>query len=123
MTTPTPELGRISKAVIEVEDHGILTFWLYFDFGSAGQGFGGIALDSYDAKKELRVGTAAGMDLVSQLIKLFKVDRFEDIKGRVAYAIREEGFNGNIVGVRLPPFDGGGEFRLDTWRAEWFPKV
>lgn len=116
------ELGRIEAAKIGFEDHGCLTFWLTFDFGGSGQSFGGFVLDEYSKAKDRRVGKDAGLDLISRLLTIFgNLDDFAKIKGRQAYALRREEY-GPIVGVRLPKFDGGGEFTIDAWRAEWFPE-
>jgi len=116
------ELGRVERAELFVEDHGILTFYLHLTFGGSGQGFGGVALDTWDDAKKRRVGTAGGCDLVLRLLDLFKVDRLERCVGRAVYALREAPY-GQIMGLELPAFDGGGKLLLDDWRREWFPKV
>lgn len=115
------QLGKITRAVLEREDHGILTLWLHF--GGSGQGFGGVALDVWDEKLGRRVGTAMGLDLVSRLLDLFKVDRLEQIAGRAAYALRKGGWNSPIEGIALPEFDGGATLLLDEWRADWAGEI
>jgi hypothetical protein len=37
--------ARIARTFLGVEDHGILTFWIYLEYDGAGQGFGGYRLD------------------------------------------------------------------------------
>jgi hypothetical protein len=118
----TKQLGCITSADIEIDDHGILTFALMFDFGGSGQGFAGYALDAWSERDNRRIGTAAGCDLIRQLMTCFRVRRFCDIKGRSAYALRDStGHNDLIIGVEMPPFDGGGRFTIHDWRARWFP--
>jgi hypothetical protein len=118
----TKQLGRITSAEIEIEDHGFLTFTLMFDFGGSRQGFCGIVLDDYSAADKRRIGTAAGCDAIIQLMVCFGAHRFADIKGKSAYALRASGgFNEMIIGVEMPPFDGGGRFALSDWKARWFP--
>lgn len=118
------ELGIIERVFFGREDHGILTFMLFFDFGGSAQGFGGYALDSFDKAKDRRVGTAAGTDLILRLLDTFNVDSLNSIKGRYAYAIRKsEGFNAQIVGLRTPKPDGDKTLMIADWQAEWFPEA
>lgn len=119
MKKQSEELGKITSAVLMVEDHGIFTFSIGFDFGGMHQSFGGYSLDEYDQKRKRRVGHPAGIDLVLQLMALFGVDEFQKLVGRYALALRTDYF---IDGVRLPKADGGGEVSIAKWRHDWWPE-
>jgi len=60
------KIGKIESTQLGIENHGIMTFSLQFNFGGTGQGFGGVALDDYDEALKRRVGTAAGAELKSK---------------------------------------------------------
>lgn len=108
------ELGKIRSTFFGIEDHGMLTIMIDFDFGGSGQGFGGYALDISDGNK--RVGTAAGTDFLLRILKLFKVDQLKQIVGRTAYALKKgDRFSSSIVGIQLPKFDGAGYFLVADW--------
>lgn len=65
------------------EDHGILTFCLYLDYGDGGhQGAGGYALDSYDKAKKKRVSHAVAMECVAEILRVVGVDSWEKLKGK-----------------------------------------
>lgn len=49
MPEPTERNARITSSDIFIEDHGILTAFLYLDFGGTSQGFGGYNLESKGA--------------------------------------------------------------------------
>lgn len=117
----TKEIGRVTGVRLGVEDHGILTLDVAFDFGGSGQSFGGIALDTWDPVKRRRVGTAAGNDYILRVLGVFGVGELAAIRGRVMYVIRD-GERGPIVGLESPPFDGSRRFMVDEWRAEWIRK-
>jgi hypothetical protein len=115
------ELGKVESVVFGREDHGILTCFVHLDFGGSRQGFGGYVLDTFCERRDRRVGSAAGTDFVLRLLDLFGVDRLDQIKGRVCYALREKAY-GQIVGLETTPFEGGKRFLVEEWRAEWFPQ-
>ena len=77
---------QIRNAVIEntmlgYEDHGILTCFLYLNYGGAGQGFGGYGLDSYDNETEKGIGTAYGLAFIIGILNVLEVDKWESLKG------------------------------------------
>ena len=111
------ELGKVTAVHLGFEDHGIMSIALSLDFGGSVQGFGPIALSHFDRAKNRPVGTATGIDLVIVLLRLFKVDTLDAIKGRVVYALRSGGCF--IDGLEIPEFDGGGVFSLPEWRRQW----
>ena len=88
------QLAKIKDARLSMDRNTFLTFWITLNYEGAGhQGFGGYCLDAYDDEKERRVGTAAGCEIIRQLLDMFKVNDFREMKGRIVYAIREEGWN------------------------------
>jgi len=113
------ELGRVEYADIMIEDHGIMTFAIGFDFGGSHQAFANYALDTWDEEKKRRVGTAFGCDVILRLMKVFRVDRFSEIVGKVAYVIRDDGVNPMIRGIEATPFDGGQKLMIKEVGEEW----
>jgi len=113
------QLGKIDDVNLTIEDHGILTLQIGFDFGGMHQGFGGYCLDTYNKKEKRREGHAAGTDYILRLLETFGVSKLEDIKGLPAYALREKG-NQKIVGIETPEFDGSKKFLIEDWRMKWF---
>jgi hypothetical protein len=74
--------AKITGTMLGVEDHSILTCWLYLDYGGMGQGFGGYALDTYDKVKGRRVGTAFGMEFIRRIMEVVEVEKWEDLTGQ-----------------------------------------
>ncbi len=122
MSDKLRELGKVKEVFFGREGHGLMTLWVHVDFGGTGQGFGGYGLDSFDKKRDRRVGTAGGLDLVMRLLDLFDVDSLDKIKGRPVYALRDsETWNSPITGLETPAFDGGKRLLVAEWQREWFP--
>jgi hypothetical protein len=83
MTKVETKNALIESTMLGVEDHGIMTCYLYLDYGdSSGQGFGGASLDTYDKKKEKRVGHKIGMDYIMSILDVVGVGRWEDLIGK-----------------------------------------
>jgi hypothetical protein len=82
----------IDDAVIEIEDHGILTAWLYLDYGNSAQGFGGFALDS--SNKEFNINAAA--KFIRRCLEIGGVRDWKDLKGKT---IRVKADNGGIEAI------------------------
>ena len=82
------ELGR--------EDHDILTFCIYIRVGGGTCcGVGCYALDYYDNKKQEKVFYARGMELISEILDVVGVKRWEDLKGK-CIRIKDKGYNSTI---------------------------
>ena len=77
------QLAIISKASLEIQERGILNFWIHVDYEKGcSQGIGGICLDTYDKENEKRVGTAFGCEVIRRLLLELKVNDFAEMKGR-----------------------------------------
>lgn len=86
----------ITNTMLGVEDHGIMSFYLYLKYDGNGQAAGGYALDTplKDGEKFVkRIGTAKGLSLIMEILKIVGVGKWEDLSGK---AIRVKAGN---VGV------------------------
>lgn len=98
------KLAKVTKASLEIKERGILNFWIFVDYDDGlSQGVGGICLDTYDEKRKERVGTAYGCEMIRQLLLLFNVNCFSEMKGKTIYVIGEgEGLSFKPIGIRIP---------------------
>lgn len=84
------KLAKISKAGLEIQERGILNFWVFVDYEDGfSQGVGGLTLDTWDEEKQSRVGTAYGCEMIRQLLLFFGVNYLEECKGQVVYVLGE----------------------------------
>lgn len=80
--------AKIRSAVIEIEDHGILTLWLHLDYGGSGQGFGGYSIEKN-----------AGF-WMRRIFDVLEVYRWSDVAGNNIRVKIEDGLAkgiGNII--------------------------
>jgi hypothetical protein len=99
--------AKITGTMLGVEDHGIMSFYLYLEYGAGGQGAGGYCLDNpieKDGKFIKRVGSEAGMSLIIEILKVVGVDKWEDLKGE---HIRVEATHNRVQKI--------GHFIKDKW--------
>ena len=89
--------ARINSTMLGIEDHGIFTAWLTLSGEGWGQGFGGYALDSYDAVLGRRIDSNGyGLEFVRGVMRAVGVDSWEKLKGSLVRVEREDGL---IVGI------------------------
>ena len=95
-------LAKIKKATLEIQERGILNFWIHVDYEEGGsQGIGGIALDTFDKDKDSRVGTAYGCEVIRRLLLELRVDDFSEMKGKHVWIYGEgEGFSLKPLGIQ-----------------------
>lgn len=78
--------AQITSTMLGIEDHGIMSFMLYLNYGDGGgQGAGGWTLDDpveKDGRFLRRVGTAEGMSLIMAILEVVGVEKWEDLKGQ-----------------------------------------
>lgn len=86
------KLARVSKAGFEIQERGILNFWVFVDYEEGcSQGVGGIALDQWSEEKREREGTAYGCEMIRQLLLFFGVNNLTDIKKDTMVYVLGEG--------------------------------
>jgi hypothetical protein len=112
------QIATIGATRLGYADHAIFTAFmdLKYEGGGSGQGIVAPCLDTpkRDNNDEFvgRVGTAEGMDFIIGVLKAVGVDTWEQLKGAVVWAIREnDSWGAKIIGIqgvssakRLEPF-------------------
>jgi hypothetical protein len=71
----------ITGTMLGVEDHGILTAFVYLDYSGSSQGFGGYAFDCYDRERDARKGSAFAAEFIRELLDTVGVDQWEKLRG------------------------------------------
>lgn len=87
------KLAKITKAHLEIQERGILNFWIFVDYeereGVFSQGVGGIALDTWNEVKRKRVGSAFGAEVIRQMLLCIGVNDFSEMKGKYIWVLGE----------------------------------
>ena len=101
-------LARISSASLDIQDRGILTFYIHVDYEDGmSQGIGGYALDEYNEELGRRVGTAYGCEVIRQLLVVLNVNNFSEMVGKDIWVLTEgTGLNVKPLGVQTLRADG-----------------
>lgn len=95
--------AKITNISLGYEDHDILTFELTLDIeGGLGYVFGGYPLDEYDSRTKKRCCSGYSMVLITEIMKVVGVRRWEDLKDKYIKVIINEDRNkittiGNIL--------------------------
>ena len=71
----------IESAVITADDHGLLSAWLYLDYGGSGQGFGGHALYLPGNFKHHKIESLAG-HFIWRVLEVAGVSKWSDLAGK-----------------------------------------
>lgn len=117
-------IAKVESTFLGIEDHGILTAYLYVTYGGSGQGVGGYSLDEplrdADDKFVCRRGSDFGMEWVVRAIKACGVDSWEKVKGRTIMVIKEDdSFHARVLGIGPLPTERGQDFMFDDLSAEF----
>jgi hypothetical protein len=90
--------AKITSTSLGLEN-GILTAYLYLEMGIGSQGFGGYALDSWNAGKNRRIGVSYGAEFILQILNTVGVENWEDLPGKHIRVKRSEGWVGSIEAI------------------------
>ena len=96
---------KISGTMLGIEDHGILSAFVYLEWPSAGIGFGGYGLDGMGGKKPSK---ACGL-FVRSVLEVIGVSDWEKLKGQPCRVKIEGGWGGRAVAL--------GNFMEEKWFA------
>lgn len=101
------KIAKIQSTFLGIEDHGIFTSIVDVTYGSSGQGIGTYSLDTWDATKNKRVGTAFGAEFILRTLKTVGVDSWEKLVGKTIFVLIEsEDFGATVLGIESLPTEG-----------------
>lgn len=108
----------VAQTHLGQEDHGMFTAGLQLEGKGWGQSAGLYSLDSYDSKRERRVGTAFGMDQIQAILAVCGAEKWESLRGTHLLALRNVETSGNLVlGIASP--DGERVLIFSEHAEEW----
>lgn len=88
--------AKIADAIIEIDDRGILSVWIFLELSDGGnQAFGGYALYLPKEFNHHNIKSPAG-HWIYRICKIAEVNRWNDLKGKTVRIKREPGFSGKI---------------------------
>lgn len=102
------KLAKIRKAHLEIQERGILNFWIHVDYEEGcSQGVGGLVLDTYDNERKTRVGTAYGCEMIRRLLLTLSVNDFGEMAGKYIHVVGTgEGLMFKPIGIEPLRVDG-----------------
>lgn len=98
--------AKITSTMLGREDHGIMTFLLFVEFGGCGCAIGGYALDQYDPVNKTRVYSAKSIEIISKILDVVGVEKWEDLEGKYI-RIKDMGWDSTICEI--------GNLMNDNW--------
>ena len=71
----------ITSATLDTGDRGLLTSWIYLDYGGSGQGFGGFALYLPKSYRHHQLLSHAG-HWIFRVMQIAGVEKWDQLKGK-----------------------------------------
>lgn len=103
--TYSGQVGTVRSTSLGVEDHGIMTAFVFIEWAGGGVGVGGYALDDYDETAKRRLGGAFGMDQIMAILDTLGVSEWGKLPGTPAIAVfpaGDPGWGGRSIGLASP---------------------
>ena len=111
-------LGKVDS--VDIVNDPVLQFCICFKLDSYGhQCFTDYSLDTFDKKKDRRVGTAFGLDCILKIFDVFNVTSLKDIVDKTCWLYRSDELNPIIIGIEGHSFDGGNKLIIKDLVNEW----
>lgn len=95
------ELAKIESCELEIEDHGILTLSVSFDYGGSGQGLGGYVVDT---------------DFIRRFMEACDTTKLSDCAGKIVIV---EHIQDKVLKIKPLPFEKGTEFVIADWQEKF----
>ena len=92
------ENAKITRTMLGIEDHGIMTCMITVEGPGWGCGFGGYAFDAWDPDKKDRFGVGYGIEFIKRVLSTVGVEKWEDLPGK-HIRVENEGWGGKITRI------------------------
>lgn len=90
----------ITSAEITNDDHGLLTAWLFLDYGGSGQGFGGYALYLPEDFKHHKKDVSYCGHFIWRVMEVAEVSKWSELKGKtIRVQMDKDGLGGKIEAI------------------------
>lgn len=90
----------ISSASLSTEDRGLLTAWIYLDYGGSCQGFGGYSLHLPESFKHHSKESGYAGHFIFRSMQIAGVERWENMTGKtIRVKLTQEGLGGRIIAI------------------------
>lgn len=87
--------AKITSTMFGREDHGIMTFMIFIEFGACVCGIGGYAIDQYDRSLKTRVFSSKGLEAISKILETVGVEKWEDLPNKYI-RIKDNGLGSTV---------------------------
>lgn len=111
-------IAKIESVSLGFEDHGILTTWLFCDYGGSCQGVGGLVMSTVNEPKEPAVAIPGFGNYIVGVLRACGVSKWEDLPGRTVFMLfdKDAGMHDQPLGIEPLPTEEGERFLFNDWR-------
>lgn len=90
----------IDGTTLTIEDHGLLSAWLYLDYGGSHQGFGGYSLHLPESFKHHKIDSGYAGHFIFRSLQIAGVGKWENLKGQtIRVKLTQKGLGGRIIAI------------------------
>ena len=87
--------AQITNTFLGIDDHRVMTFYIYIRLQGGSCGIGGYSLQEYNEQQEKITYSDKGLDAIKQILDVVGVDSWEELKGKYI-RVKDNGWGESI---------------------------